>query len=278
MRLLQRTPGWIEGNIRIHYIRKLDVVEMTLTAPNLKETHLNPFNELSELRLQLNTSDEVQFEVKCRIRFSVMHHEHNGREYIVGLKSASLRLSLEGCETTLDPVYGESALAHVTDEKTFETSYEVGTEVAVQAGTDFPSRAGVGIRAGAAASNSRRSNLSNKRLPMTAKPNDTWLIEAQSVDGAAHASLDGTAIAGQRLCTVQRSDGGNRLAVTGEIHASKGALNVSAKGGNKWGKDFAVWGNKDAVIGQILKKALERETVRASSSVFVTSRCEVAEE
>jgi hypothetical protein len=249
-----------------------------VTVSNFKETYQNPFNELSELRLQLSASDEGQFEVKCRIRFSVMRHEHSGREYTVGLKRASLRLNLEGCETTLDPVFGENSLASVTDEATLEMNSQVGGNVKVSVGTEGPPGASAGFNAGADTKNARKSSLSNTRLPMTAKPNDTWEVVAQSVDGTAHANLDGTAIAGQRLCTIQRRDGGNRLAVTGEIHASKGSLNVSAKGGNKLGKDFAVWGNKDAVIGQVLKKALERETVRTSSRIFVASRCEVAEE
>lgn len=249
-----------------------------MTEPNFKENPQNPFSELSELRLQLSPSNEGTFDIKCRMRFSVMHHEHNGRDYIVGLKSAWLRLNFEGCETTLDPVFGENAMATVQDETTLETGSEISAEIIAQSRTDCPPIAGGGIKAGAAAKNSRKSNASNTRLPMTAKPNDTWLVALQSVDGTAQANLDGTAIAGQRLCTIRKSGGGNRLAVAGEIQASKGEISVSAKGGNKWGKDFAVWGNKDAIVGQILKKALERETARAPSNVFVASRCEVVEE
>ena len=249
-----------------------------MTTPNFKGTYQNPFNELSELRLKLNPSDDDQFEVSCRIRFSVMHHEHNGREYTVGLKRAFLRLNLEGCETTLDPVFGEKELAAATDEATLKITSHAGGGVKANAGTESPPSADVRVSAGVEGTEARRSSLSNTRLPMTAKPNDTWEVATQSVRGTAETNLDGTAIAGQRLCTIQRREGGNRLAVTGEIHASKGAINVSARDGNKWGKDFAVWSNKDAVIGQVLKKALERETVRASSNVFVASRCEVAEE
>ncbi|AXT33823.1 hypothetical protein D1820_01905 [Phaeobacter sp. LSS9] len=249
-----------------------------MTIPNFKVTYQNPFNELSELRLKLNASDDNQFEVTCRIRFSVMHHEHNGREYTVGLKRAFLRLNLEGCETTLDPVFGENELAAATDEATLEFTSRAGGDFNAKAGTESKPNAGVGFSAAVEGTGARRSSLRNTRLPMTAKPNDTWEVAAQSVGGTAQANLDGTAIAGQRLCTIQRREGGNRLAVTGEIQASKGAVNVLAKGGNKWGKDFAVWGNKDAVIGQVLRKALERETVRTSSGVFVASRCEVAEE
>ncbi|MDE4190263.1 hypothetical protein [Phaeobacter gallaeciensis] len=253
-------------------------MEATVTAASFKENYQNPFNELSELRLQLNASENDQFEIKCRMRFSVMRQEYNGREYKVGLKRASLRLNLEGCETTLDPVFGENALAAVTEEETLEIASHAKASINVNAGTVCAPSAGAGLGAGAEAKKARRSSHSNTRLPMTAKPNDTWEIVGQSVGGTSQANLDGTALAGQRLCTVQRREGGNRLAVTGEVHASKGAINVSAEGGNRWGKDFAVWGNKDAVIGQVLKKALERETIRASSSVFVVSRCEVAEQ
>lgn len=249
-----------------------------MTAPSFKETSENPFNELSELRFELSSLDEEKFDVKCRLRFSVMHHEHNGREYIVGLTSASLRLNLEGCKTTLDPVFGESSLTSVTDETTLEITSQIDAKAKAETGTGCPPTASAGIGAGMGVKNGRTSNLRKTRLPVTAKPNETWTVAVQTVDGTAQANLDGTAIAGDRLCTIKRSDGGNRLVVTGDIQASKGALSVSAKGGNRWGKDFALWSNKDAIVGQILKKALGRETVCASSSIIVASRCEVAEE
>lgn len=249
-----------------------------MTAPNFKETYRNPFSELSELRFELSASSEDKFELNCRMRFSVMHYEYNGRQYRVGLERAMLRLNLEGCKTTFDPVFGECQMAAVTDETRLEVGCQANGKVKAQVGTDSLPSGSLGVEAGMGVSRGRNSSQTETRLPVTAKPNDAWLVAAQSVDGTAQSSLNGTAIAGQRLCTVKRSDGGNRLAIAGEIHASKAALNVTAHGGNLLGRDFAIWNNKDAIVGQILKRALGRENGRPSSSVIVVSLCEVAEE
>jgi hypothetical protein len=63
---------------------------------------------------------------------------------------------------------------------------------------------------------------------------------------------------------------------------SRSEITVSAAEGNKVGKKLTEWNNKDAIIAQILERALRREAVggaaRCSQKILVVSRAEVAEE
>lgn len=241
----------------------------------------NPFTELSELRLEVRARDD-DFDVHCRLLFSKMHHEHNDREYEIGVRRAYLRLRLEGCETTLETAFGESELASVKEEDALDVNGSLGASISHSADNSGAVGARAQMDIGACGTRRQASNQKRERLPMTRKPGDSWEIVAQSVVGSANTDLDGTAMSGQKLCTLQRKDGGNRLAATGEVQVAKSALTVSAKGGNKLGKTLTEWQNKDAIVSQILKRALQREAIggaaRRSAKVVVVSRAEVSEE
>ena len=91
---------------------------------NFKINNKNSLNELSELRFDIEELDQ-DFGLNCRLRFGTMIYQHNDREYEVGVSRASLRLNLEGCETTLDDTFGESELEVVEEVETSETETEM---------------------------------------------------------------------------------------------------------------------------------------------------------
>lgn len=72
------------------------------------------------------------------------------------------------------------------------------------------------------------------------------------------------------------------MSIIAEVQVTKSAIKVSASGGNKWGKTFIELQNKDAIISQILKRAIQREAAtnnaNGSSAVVAVSRCEIGEE
>lgn len=241
----------------------------------------NVFTELAELRLDLKARDD-DFDVLCRLIFGKMEYEYNSRQYEIGLRRAHLRLSLEGCETTIEPAFGEKELPSVTETETQELNATVGASVAVNA--SFSSSVGAKMHFDVGASGNRQqcSNQTRTRLPMTRKPGDSWEVIPQAVSISEDAKLDGSAIAGQKLCTLQRTVGGNRLAAVGEVQVARAAIVVSAKHGNKVGRALDEWQNKDAIVSQILKRALQREarsgTESKFASVVVVSKAEVLEE
>lgn len=249
--------------------------------PKFKTTSTNPFAELAELRLEMKARGD-EFDVQCRLIFGNMHHEHNDREYEIGVRRAYLRLTLEGSETTLEPAFGESELPSVIEEDKLESTASLGSNLSgsVETSGAISSKAQMDI--GAAGTRRQSQTQTRQKLPMTRKPGDSWEVVAQSVAGSATENLVGAAMLGQKLCTLQRKEGGNRLAATGEVQVARSAIVVSAKGGNRLGKIFSEWQNKDAIVSQILKRALQREVIggaaRASAKVVVISRAEVSEE
>lgn len=255
--------------------------ESPLQEPKFKTTANNPFTELAELRLEMKArGDEI--DVQCRLIFGNMRHEHNNREYEIGLRRAYLRLNLEGCETTLESAFGENELPSVIEEDELESGTSLGTSISGAADTSGALSTRAQMEIGANGTRRQSSTQKRERLPMTRKPGDSWEVVAQSVLGSANADLVGTAISGQKLCSLRRKDGGNRLAATGEVQVAKSAIAVSAKGGNQLGKALSEWQNKDAIVSQIMKRALQREAIggaaRTLAKVIVVSRAEVSEE
>lgn len=252
-----------------------------MQEPKFKTTANNPFTELAELRLEMKARGD-EFDVQCRLIFGNMRHEHNNREYEIGLRRAFLRLSLEGCETTLETAFGENELQSVFEEDELETHASLGASVSGGAETSGALRTSAQMEVGANGTRRRSNTQKRERLPMTRKPGDSWEVVVQSVVGSANADLVGTAMSGQKLCSLRRRDGGNRLAATGEVQVAKSAISVSAKGGNVLGKALTEWQNKDAIVSQIMRRALQREAIggaaRTLAKVIVVSRAEVSEE
>lgn len=250
---------------------------------NFRSNDNNPLTELSELRLEVEVGQQ-DFSVKCLLRFGRMPYEHKGREYEVGLSRAYLRLALEGCSTAMGSALGESILEHVEEVEELEIKNSIGFDAS--GGADSDSDAGANakakLQAGVSRSRSQKRSQAKRYLPVVARPNDSWEINALSVTEKSEQTIDGTAIPSLRLCVLQRKQGGNRISMTGEVQVSKSAVQVFAKGGNVVGKAFSEMLNKDAIVGLILKRAVQREASaflgdRTASTVAI-SRCEVWEE
>ncbi|RVT84557.1 hypothetical protein DXV76_12850 [Rhodobacteraceae bacterium CCMM004] len=241
----------------------------------------NPLTEMSELRLEIIEVDGA-FDINCRLRFGKMNFEHEKREYEVGVMLAALRLSLEGCETTLGDSYGENVFEPVVEENEYESTTALGSQVG--ASIENLEKGGLTIGGEARVTGTMKQKLSHKKtyLPVSARPNESWEIGSKSAAKDESSSLEGTAIPGERLCRVRRKKGGNRLEIIGEVQVSKRSLRVSRKGGNKLSRALSEFQNKDAIVSQILKKAIQREAASQSSNhnspVVVVSRGEISEE
>jgi hypothetical protein len=252
-----------------------------LDEVNFKSNDKNPLTELSELRLEVE-QDQQDFAVKCLLRFGKMLFEYKDREYEIGLSRAHLRLALEGCKTAMGSAYGENVLEHVEEEAELEIQTSIGFDAAGGADADVGAIATTNAHAHASRSQNQKRSQVKRHLPVMARPNDSWEVKAQSVAEKSEKTIEGTAIPSQRLCVLQRKQGGNRISVVGEVHVSKTAVKVSATGGNFVGKSFSELLNKDAIVSLILKRAVQREAStylgdRTASTVAV-SQCEVWEE
>lgn len=240
----------------------------------------NPLTELSELRFDYSVSED-ELSLKCRLILGIMKLCYNKRDYEVGVVHAFLRLNLEGCETTLHPLYGEEVLGEMIE----DTSSHIDATLTGTAALSLKSEMNLGAELGASVSASNiqttRRSQSRKRLPVKALPNSTWEILSLDLNNIGDKPIEGTVIPSAILCRIRLRDGGNRLSILGEVQVSKKALKVMPKGGNRVSKGFSEWQNKDVIVGLILQKAIRRE---ASSSVggetdsFVAvSRCEISE-
>lgn len=254
---------------------------MDLEEPKFRTDNLNPLTELSEVRFELE-ADGDRFELRCRLLFGKMQYEHRDQEYEVGVSRAHLRLSLEGCETTLDARFGESLLEAVVEEDSFETQSSFGVDASCSANLTAGAKAELRGIGGASAARKRVRTQSTHYLPVVARPNDSWEVKPKNVTGAAIPIVEGTAIPGAKLCVVRRKQGGNRMAIIGEVQVAKSAIKVVSKRGNRLGKSMSEWTNKDAIVSQVLKRAIQREASVSlnlvSSSAVAISRCEISEE
>lgn len=241
----------------------------------------NSLGELSELRFDIEELEQ-NFGLNCRLRFGTMQYQHNDREYEIGISRAFLRLNLEGCETTLDGMFGESVLEVVEECDTAETEAAFSVGGLVDVNSNGSIHGSTGVAGGAGGKVSRKREKTTTYLPVTACPNNSWEISPPTVMGKSAVEIKGTAISNERLCVLRRKKGGNRMSVIAEVQVTKGAIKVAASGGNKMGKALGEWQNKDAIISQVLKLAIQREastTYRdGSNAVVAISRCEIAEE
>ena len=252
----------------------------------MKETKFNvhdknPLGELSELRFEMKPKGQ-EFDLTCQLRLGTMQFEHNGREYSVGISHAHLRLTLEGCETALGSAFGESPLEAVVEEDRLTTEAGVNADLSIGVNSNKGVNAEASVSAGAKGVRTRSLTQSKVHLPVTARPNNSWEVRPIKVTGQPENIIEGTAIPNAALASIRRKQGGNRMAVIGELQVSKSSIKVSAKGGNKVSKSFNQWQNKDAIVSLVLKKALQREAIgsfsKRSSSTVAFSRCEVLED
>ncbi len=252
-----------------------------LEDAKFKTNDKNPLTELSGLRFNI-TQGETGFDLSCQMMFGKMTYEHGHRQYEIGVVRAHLRLTLEGCETALGKLFGETVLVPVAEEDCIESQEFAG--IGISSGVNAASGVSAAVNANASTqgTRSRKSSQSKLHLPVTALPNDSWEVKPLSVTGKIQGVIEGTAIPNERLCILQRKLGGNRIAVIGEVQVSKRDIKVSAKGGNKTFKAITEWKNKDVIIGQILKLAVQREAAtsisRQTNSTVAISRSEVLEQ
>ncbi|MFA8442248.1 hypothetical protein [Yoonia sp.] len=241
----------------------------------------NSLVELSELRLDIEQLGD-DFGLDCRLRFGTMIYQHNDREYEVGVSRAFLRLNLEGCETTLEDMFGENELEAVQEIETAVTKKEIG----LSGGGGFDGSGKLDGSGGAVGNFGRKTTKTRAQsrtlIPVVAKPNDSWEVRPYDVIGKTNTSIEGTAIPNTRLCVLRRKRGGNRMSVIAEVQVTKSAIKVAASHGNKMGKTLSEWRSKDVIVSQILKRAIQREAATTSatktSAVVAICRCEITEE
>ena len=120
-----------------------------MTGPSFSNSEQNPLTELAELRFDIEKSGE-DFGLICQLRIGLMSFEHKEREYEVGVSSAHLRLSLEGCQTKLGKNFGESELTPVEEEITVisEVSGEANASAGYSLNTGPTTEANAGARGG----------------------------------------------------------------------------------------------------------------------------------
>lgn len=246
----------------------------------ISKSELNPLTELAELRLSMNRGTST-YDVGCQLRFSSAELEFRNRDYLVGISEARLQLYLEGLETVLGEDFGDADLptTEATRESTSETDLSVG--LAFEADVNGPNKSGIATGMGASRRRSQTLRSTSALLPMVALPNAAWRV--RNVEGAGQdATLDGTAMRGQRLCRLQAKSGGNRTIVTAELQVRRSHLRVKPASGDKWGKRFSLIRNKDAVVGLVLQRAIRREAAAATGrelqKTVVVSKVEMLEE
>jgi hypothetical protein len=217
----------------------------------------------------------------CRLVFARTSYHYKEIEFQVGISDAQLRLTLEGCESTLDARYGETRLPIVTEEQTVEKNSDLTLNAQISASVDELGDFATGAGGKMGVSKSARSFQSSVRLPVEALPNDAWRIRSVKPGQTSSDIIEGTAIAGECICSIRRKFGGNRILIVGEVHVSKSSIRVSAVKGNFWGKFMSEKSGKEAIVGLILKKAIQREATSRSQSgdaqVVAVSRCEIKE-
>ena len=249
--------------------------------PKFKKSELNPLTQLSQLRMAIAPDDDG-YGVACQMRFSTGDVSFSGRENTVGITEARLQLALEGCETALGCDFGNVDLQVVDEEEmaTSEANYSGDIKAGVSCdGIELPSAS---VRAKGEKQH-RKVRRSNKTLlPMTAVPTDAWKVKVVSANTKENLVLDGAAIDGQRLCKLQRKEGGNRMHLSAELQVRRSSISVVPRKGDIVGKLFSVKRNKDAVIAKVLERAIRREasSIRHSQteSTVVASKAELTEE
>lgn len=240
----------------------------------------NPLTELSELRLEVLPGDDL-FSVKCLLKLGVMHLEHGGNQFDIGASRTVLRLWLEGCETEIGSNFAEHSLPAVEETNTAIDSKSAKANLKIMTlgskGTHCDAAGELGV--GGSVTNERTQSQIN--FPVRGLPGDAWEVRAQSVGKGAGSMIQGTAIRGERLCILRRVSGGNRMALTAELQVRKSDLEVTQHGGNKLGRAFGSRHNRDALIGIIVGRAMEREVAISGGlpqpETIVVSKCEMNE-
>lgn len=250
-------------------------------GPKFKETRQNFLAELSELRLAIAQADEV-FDLSCLLRFGSTDIDLHGSSYSVGITEARLQLSLEGCETCMGSDYGVAGLVSATEEQTTKTQMKLEGRVGGSIGLEGSSIPSASLGAGGEAVNTRTVSARRELLPMTALPNNMWRVRSADAAPDKGGVLEGSAMNGDRLCRLQRKEGGNRLGVCAELQVRRKAISVKPAKGSIWGKRFSLRSNQDAIVAKVLEKAIRREAAvgsdRTRDGTIVASIAEVSEE
>lgn len=252
-----------------------------MDSPKFNNNEKNPFTELSELRLEMSSEGQT-FDITCRLVFGKMHYEHNEREYEVGVSRAFLRLSLEGCETVLAESFGESLLGPVAEEDSLTVKTAAAIEASFATSLESNPKASASAYVEKGMVRTQQFNQNKLHLAVVNRPNNSWEIKGKTVAGMSDSIVEGTAIPNTKLCGLRRKTGGNRIAILGEVQVRKSDIKVSARGGNSISKALSEWSNKDAIVSQILKRAIQRQSTHTeagqSNSTMVISRSECLEE
>ncbi|MBP0481359.1 hypothetical protein [Sagittula salina] len=191
-------------------------------------------------------------------------------------------MTMEGAESVIGTAFGDRLLEDVVENDRLDTMSDASASIGANASVDASYGGNTTAKIGGEAKRTRSREQNKHYLPVEARPNDSWEIRARSVSGDSSEPIEGTAIPGATLCEIRKKSGGNRFAITGEVQVSRRSIEVKAKQGNKLNRSMLEWRNKDAIISQILKRAIARESANSlggrSSSFVAISRSEVVEE
>ncbi|QFT97392.1 hypothetical protein FIU85_08770 [Roseovarius sp. THAF8] len=260
---------------------------ITLTE-NFKKRETNPLTDLSGLSMELRPNGE-ELDVHCQLRFATDEIEFSSRAYVVGIRQARLQLYLEGWDKKIGADYGDLKIPTVErSSKSVQetcTSGEIGGGGAASiAGDGMPTGSGqVGVTGNVKKSwkEALESEYNQEIPPITSLPNNAWQIKVMH-DGSPDTPLEGTALSGERLCILSRTQGSNQSHVTAELQVRRSQITVRPSKGNKWGKMFSLSRNKDAIIAKVLEKAIKREaegaTARSLDAVVVASKVDFEEQ
>lgn len=249
-------------------LRKSRSLAFSRKVPNLisnfKKIEINPLTELTELRMELSESEE-ELELHCQMRFATAEVEFSNRSYYVGINQARLQLYLEGWEKVLGKDLGDNTIPTVEKSSELVRETNAGGQVDVALNSTGSMKSGIAGNAGSGMKRVDTASFSTSLQPVTPQPGNAWKVEANSVDGSRPKPLEGTALSGERLCSLKKQSGSNRSTVSAELQVRRNKISVEPATGNKWGKRFSLLRNKDAIVAKVLQNALSRETELATN-------------
>lgn len=240
----------------------------------------NRYDELVQLRLELRNNGEDS-DLHCELFFGTAQLSHKEQEYEIGFRKATLRLKLEGCRIALDSSFGTTSIPTVTRNETLNSA--TGTVLSAGVAIEATDASQASAKAGIEKSKRHELNLTatSEKIPMSRAPGDAWEISSPSVRSTPQNCLIGSPMSGERLCTIQRKAGGNRLAIIGEIHVLASSISVTSKRNFKPTRYVSEYRNKDAIIQQLISKSLKRNVAKQNSRMaaksLVASRVEISE-
>ena len=218
-----------------------------------------------------NEEDKENLDLVCLARFATTEIEFSSRTYRVGITQARLQLYLDGWQQKLGKDLGDCGIPTVeaTSKRVNETSIHGNVDAAAK--TSGAAQGGLETGASKKAIKTETLRSTATIQPVTVLPNGAWRIQANDIDKSENRQLEGSAIAGERLCVLQKRDGSNRSRVIGELQVRRSKISIQPTKGNRLGKAISLLRNKDSIVAKILENALTREAEQATDRRIETT-------